>query len=185
MTHPHRAPELRAPKCLRCSHYLFEARLGFTTPRTPWRYFTFSEALFSYFVKERVSRHAVLARDSGRRTFRHREELLLGHTAPVLCQQTLRINLHTGRIRGKGVSLHVGVGLFNRTAVYLKLHSIAVRILVVKRKCNAMMNAPIWCDTHLFETLVSSKQVTQVGVGVRYVIYSRVVPRLARNAVRH
>ena len=80
-----------------------------------------------------TSRHAVLARDWRHRTFRHREELLLGHTAPVLCQQTLRINLHTGRIRGKGVSLHVGVGLFNRTAVYLKLHSIAVRILVVKR----------------------------------------------------
>jgi hypothetical protein len=37
-----------------------------------------------------------------------------------------------------------------------------------------MMNAPVPIDTQLFETLVRGKQVTQIAVGVRYVIYTRV-----------
>ncbi len=55
----------------------------------------------------------MLARDWGRRTFRHRQELLLRHIAAVLCQQTLRINFYAGGIRSEGVSTHVGVGLFD------------------------------------------------------------------------
>ncbi len=144
----------------------------------------FGSNLASYFVKNFL-RDAVLAWDWRHWPFRHRQELLLRHTAAVLSKQTLRINLYPSRIRGEGVTVHIGVGLFERTAVHLKLHSIAVGILVVKRKCNAMMNAPIRCNIHLFETLVSSKQVTQVGVGVRYVIYTRVVSGPAGNAVRH
>src|SRR6266508_4319513 len=109
---------------------------------------------------------------------------MLRDTAAVLCKQFLRINFYPGRIRSEGVRVHIGVGLFYCTAVHLKLHSIAIGIPIVKGKCNAMMNAPIWCNTHLFETLVCSKQVTQAGVGVGYVIYTRVVPRLAGHAVR-
>src|SRR6266404_8293337 len=104
---------------------------------------------------------------------------MLRDTAAVLSQQTIRINFYPGRIRSEGVRVHVGVGLFDRTAVHLKLHSIAIWIPVVKRKCNGMMNAPVRIDAHLFETFVGGKQVTQVGVSIRYVIYPRVVPRLA------
>ena len=75
----------------------------------------------------------MLARDWCRRTFRHREQLLLRHTSAVLSQQAFRINFYPGRIRGEGVTVHVGVGLFHCTAVHLKLHSITVGILVLKR----------------------------------------------------
>ena len=47
-----------------------------------------------------------------------------------------------------------------------------------------MMNTPIRCDTDLFETLVSKKQVSEVGVGLGYVIYTGIVPLLVRNVVR-
>lgn len=54
-------------------------------------------------------------RDWGRRTFRHRQELLLRYTATVLSQQAFRINFYSGRIRGEGITVHVGVGFFDRT----------------------------------------------------------------------
>ena len=75
----------------------------------------------------------MLERDRSHWSFRHREELLLRHATTVLSQQAFRINFYSGRIRCEGVTVHIGVGLCDSTAVHLKLHSIAVGILVVKR----------------------------------------------------
>ena len=99
----------------------------------------------------------MFAWDWRHRPYRHRQELLLRHTVAVLCQQTLRINFNSGWIPSEGIRLHIGVRLFDRAAVHLKLHSIAIGITVVHGKSNAVMNAPIWGDTHLLKTVVGIK----------------------------
>ena len=84
----------------------------------------------------------------------------------------LRINFHPDRIRRKVIAAHVSIGLFHRARVYLKLETIAVRVAVIKRECEAMVDSPVRSDSDFFQPLISGEQVSQTGVSVGHVIYA-------------
>jgi hypothetical protein len=47
-----------------------------------------------------------------------------------------------------------------------------------------VVNPPVVCDAHLFQALVVIKQISQIRVGVRHVVYAGLVPRFDFRTVR-
>ena len=71
---------------------------------------------------------AVVARDWGWRTLGSSEKLLLWYSPLELLDEFIWIEVHADRIRGKGVTAHVGVSLIRRRkAIDLKLDSVSIR----------------------------------------------------------
>ena len=71
------------------------------------------------------------------------------------------------RIRGKGVTVHKGVGLVRIGAtVNLKLHPIPIRIPVIDGQRQTVMNLPVRRYAKLLETVISLEQCSEIRVGI-------------------